>query len=156
MGYANYADAVQRGSIVPKDEFQHKKYVLESEPELVREFHKLVDAQLKLANLEDKQELTLVQYQIFNLFDLFSMSLKEPKLLTPVFQYCYYCWKGGLAMTRAKKGRERGLQALVGASSPESEGFGLISQGDEEEGKFFEKLAGYRPKFKQNAFAGND
>lgn len=148
MGYAEYANAVQRGSIVPKDEFQHKKYVLESEPELATEFHKLIDAQLKLANISDAKELTLVQYQIFNLIDLFQLSVRE-KSLVPVFRYCYYCWKGGLSMTRAKKGRERGLQAMVGMTSAESEGFSdLITEGDKEEGQFFEKLAGVRSKLK--------
>lgn len=149
MGYSDYARAVNSGGIIPKDEFQHKKYVLESEPELVGEFHKLIDAQLKLANISNEKELVLVQLQIFNLFDIFNLSIRE-KSLVSVFRYCYYCWKGGLNMTRAKKGRERGLQALVGSISPESEGFNeAMSQGDVQEGQFFEKLAGYRPKVKK-------
>lgn len=147
MGYSDYMQTAQRGSINPKDEFTHKKYILENEPELVGKFNQIVDAQLRLANIQDQKQLNLERLQIFNLLELFQMKLRDPAL-SPVFFFCYYAWKGGLGLTRAVKGRERGLQALVGTTSPESEGFGAVAgiNSDTEESQFFSKLAGWRPR----------
>jgi hypothetical protein len=144
-----YAQSTNRSELPPQQAYEHAHYLLESESELVSSFQKLIDGQMRLANISDSHQLALEQMQIYNVVDLFQMSLREPSLL-PIFRYCYYCWKGGLSLTRAKKGRERGLQAMVGATQAptESEGFGspLSSADDAEESKFFSKLAGIRPK----------
>jgi len=153
MGYNEYVKDVRAGGQTPKDPYTHAKYILDSEAELVSDFHKLIDGQMRLANISDPKQLALEQMQIYNVIDLFNMSLKEANL-TPLFRYCYYCWKGGLSLTRAKKGRERGFQAMVGATQApaESEGFvqgGMGLQDEEQESQIFKRLAGIKPKVKK-------
>lgn len=153
MNISEYAKLANRGELNVTDEWKHKRYLLDSEHELVTEFTQIIDGQIRLANLGSKEELGLEQLQVFNIMDLFHMSLKEPSLL-PVFRYCYYTWKGGLGLSRAKKGRERGLQAMGGTSGnvpTESEGFMQQADDDEaqQESQLFNKIAGVRPKPKK-------
>jgi hypothetical protein len=143
MDSREYAERAIKAGVSPKEQWAFSKYLLDSEIELVNSFNNMVDGQVKLSNITDKPQLTLEKMQMYNLGNLLHLGIREPELLG-LFIYCYNCWKAGLQLTRAVKGRERGLMALIGNSpmaSAESDGFFSDPETTEEK-NFFSKLMG--------------
>lgn len=146
------AKLAARGQSNPANPWEHGKYLLENEQEVINEFHKLFDSQIRLANLNDEKLLSMHTLQMYNIAHMLDMSLREPAII-PVFRFCYYCWKGGLGLTRAFNHLERDYQAQVGYGGQNvgSDGYGM-GYATEEEGQLFDKLAGLRPKPRANRF----
>jgi hypothetical protein len=113
MGMEGYGEAASRSGGSASDSFTLAKHVLEPEEELVATFQKLVNREILLSNIGEDKFMQLEQTQVFNLGFMLSMAVREPELCGPVFKLAYYGWKGALALTRAKGGKERDLMASV-------------------------------------------
>ena len=129
MGNAkDYLESVRRGSVVPKDPFTHAQHLLDPEKAQAKSFGDIVEKSALLANVGSDSQIGWEKEAIFHLNHMHDMYQRDPKAIGPMYMVCLNAWKGGLAITRAKNGKERLLQALVGSSgfSPalDTEGFG--------------------------------
>ena len=149
-GISNYLNSADRIKQRPRNEFEHAAYVLEEdEQDLIREFNRLVDKQIMLANIKDVKLMNYYQTDIFYLVQMLSESLRDQKF-QGVFLTMYYTWKNQLKLTRAMGGGERAAQmAVVANYSPEESkvGYEMLPPDEQKEQNFIQKL--FKRKKKQ-------
>jgi hypothetical protein len=139
-----FASALQGGKIIPKDAFAHAFTMMDySTSEEVRLFSNILEKHILLANLGN-DKIRLYQNDIVLLTHLFDMVQRESGLYG-LFKQLYYGWKGELAITRAKDGKERLLQATAGKGYQARDaplGYSdLIAELDRQEQNIFQKFA---------------
>jgi len=141
-----YMESLKRSHIYPDDPYKHAYSMIDNDDDgsLVT-FNKLVEKRVLLANISDDRMLRLYQNDVILLCQMLDMARREPQLQN-FFLKTYYGWVGELALTRAKDGMERKLQATPGGFQPRSDmgGYGAnmpqFQEQEKEETNFFKKI----------------
>lgn len=151
-----YMESLRRSRAYPDDPYKHAYSLLDTDDEDIRlQFQKIVEKHVLLANISDDRMLRLYQNDVIILCQMLDMARREPQFAN-FFMKTYYGWRGELALTRAKEGMERKLQATPGGYQPKRDisGYGAdlpqFQEQMQEEKNIFKKILGGN-KLKQQA-----
>ena len=139
-----------------QNEYEHADSLtrsdLDDEKEMLSNFSMMVDKHVQLCNIAEPV-VRFYQQDEVNLVNLASQARRMPAL-QPLFFVLYYGWRDELLITKAKDGKERGLQGVVGTKYVPRErmqGYGseFPGQDDPTEENLLDKLFGGKKKKQQ-------
>jgi len=141
-GLGEYLKTSNYFQFIPKDQYGHATYLIAPERKDVTNFNELLNKDLYLAFIGSDQYLLLAQKDIHILTQLYNITLKEPGF-SQLFKSLYTSFRGELALTRARDGKERELQAFP-KTPQKSTGFGKTWEKDRKQaGKPGEEVVEY-------------